>query len=186
MEKIENEGKRLSIWKFLIGTTCHLEELDATENLGIFLLEVASLEANNVTVTSSMMHTMYVYSMDGGEWNGTRTNLTTNMQQMCHGLPIRMVSKQALTQEEFEALVGISGGRKKKRAMMRAAHCCAACGCQCFSNGCPDWMLQAQPMEMQQARPMQMQMAKRNADDVTTTQAPSDLDMIHWIVVSDD
>ena len=79
LEKIENEGKRLSIWKFLIGTTCHLEELDATENLGIFLLEVASLEANNVTVTSSMMQTLYAYSIDGGEWNGTRTTLTTNM-----------------------------------------------------------------------------------------------------------
>merc|ERR1719508_387375 len=62
--KIENEGLGITVWKLADEAVCHLEEMDPEEHPTQFLLEVATLEARNVTVNSSMERTMYVYSMD--------------------------------------------------------------------------------------------------------------------------
>ena len=40
-----------------------------------------------------------------GEWKGDRKNLTKDMQELCSGLPIRLVSNSNISKEEFDNLL---------------------------------------------------------------------------------
>ena len=53
--KIENERLGLTVWKLAEDKVCHLEKLDSAEHPTEFVLEVATLEARNITMDSSMM-----------------------------------------------------------------------------------------------------------------------------------
>ena len=125
LTKIENEGLGIVVWKLTDEDFCHLEDLDPAGLPTRFVLEVASLEARNVTLNESMLRIEYVYSMDEGEWEGDREDLTLDMQNLCTGIPIRKDSTRIITHTEFVALVdGNGNGRKKRQVPTRRIHCC--------------------------------------------------------------
>merc|ERR1712168_591708 len=77
----------------------------------------------------SMMTTNYVHAKDDGEWVGNREDLTEDMREMCEGVPIRKVTNEPLTEEEFNDMmngVGQQGTRKKRRIWDPPPfpHCC--------------------------------------------------------------
>ena len=47
------------------------------------MLDVATLEARNITVDQSEAKTVYVHAVDDGAYDGNRTELTEDMQDMC-------------------------------------------------------------------------------------------------------
>ena len=61
VEKIENEGLGISIWKLKDENCCHLGVLNPLERPTMFVLEVATLGARNVTVDMSKVRTVYVH-----------------------------------------------------------------------------------------------------------------------------
>merc|ERR1719315_483071 len=115
LKKIENEGLGISIWKLKNENRCHIEELDENVHPMMFVLKVASLEADNITVSNSMLDIIYILNEDMGAWNGNVEDLTENMQAMCEGLEIRKVKEKAITTEKFDDLLNGKGGRKKRQ-----------------------------------------------------------------------
>merc|ERR1711962_646983 len=89
--KIENERLGLLVWRVKEEDVCHLEHLDPEIQPSRFLLAVASLETNNVTVDTSNIYTEYVHAVDDGEWEGDRDTLTQDMKLLCEGRDIRKV-----------------------------------------------------------------------------------------------
>merc|ERR1712179_786257 len=70
LKKIENEGLGISIWKLKNENRCHIEELDENVHPMMFVLKVASLEADNITVSNSMLDIVFappqVFSFSSG------------------------------------------------------------------------------------------------------------------------
>ena len=65
---IENEGLGISIWKLSSDEVCFIEDLDEDTKPMQFVLNVAAMEADNITVHSSLLKTLYVYNIDVGFW----------------------------------------------------------------------------------------------------------------------
>ena len=63
--------------------------MDAEDHPLRYLLEVASLEARNVTVDASKIRTEYVHAEYMGAWEGDRDDLTTDMASLCEDIPMR-------------------------------------------------------------------------------------------------
>ena len=61
LAKVENEDLGLVVWKLADKEVCHIEDMDAEDHPLRFLLQVASLEARNVTVDASMIRMEYVH-----------------------------------------------------------------------------------------------------------------------------
>ena len=161
LTKIENEGLGLVVWKLTDENFCHLEDLNPRELPTRFVLEVATMEARNITLVDSMLTIEYVHSMDDGEWEGDREDLTADMQKLCEGIPIRKDISRVISHAEFEALVNGGGTGRNKRQngqSTRRAHCCG--------HGVSPRM-----------------MAKRSADNFT--QPHSGIEYIHTILASD-
>merc|ERR1712098_68862 len=123
LKKIENEGLKISIWKLKNANVCYIEELDDNYHPVKFVLKVASMEADNVTLSSSMLDTLYILNKDSGTWDGDEDILTENMKNMCDGFKIREVKEEAITKEEFEELMNAGIARKKRRAQAMMASC---------------------------------------------------------------
>merc|ERR1712042_265407 len=116
LKKIENEGLGISIWKLKNENVCHIEALDENAQPLMFVLKVASFEAENITVSNNMLDMVYILNEDIGVWDGNVEDLTENMQAMCEGLEIRKVKEKAITVAEFNDLLYGEGGRKKRNA----------------------------------------------------------------------
>jgi len=129
--KIENERLGLLVWRVKEDDVCHLEHLDPEIQPSRFLLAVAYLEMNNITVDTSNIYTEYVHAVDDGEWEGDRDTLTENMKLLCEGRDIRKVNNQVITEGEFQDLV--NGGNQevdtRKAKFMALAHSCCCCCC---------------------------------------------------------
>ena len=83
VEKIENEELGILIWKLKEETCCNIGVLNPKEKPKMFVLDVATLEARNITVDQSEAKTVYVHAVDDGAYDGNRTELTEDMQDMC-------------------------------------------------------------------------------------------------------
>merc|ERR1712215_529855 len=163
LKKIENEGLGISIWKLKNENLCHIEELDENVHPLMFVLKVASLEADNITVSNSMLDIVYILNEDMGAWNGNVDDLTDNMQDMCEGLEIRKVKEKAITIEEFNVLLSGEGGRKKRRDRTEIIAHCHTCG---GGGGGGGGTVMAR---------------KRRSAETTTTEEPFNPDMTHVI-----
>merc|ERR1712025_18552 len=172
LKRIENEGLGISIWKLKNENICHIEALDENAHPLMFVLKVASFEAENITVSNNMLDIVYVLNQDTGVWDGNVDDLTENMQTMCEGLEIRKVKEKALTVEEFNELLNGEGGRKKRRVpipmeMQIAVSCYDRFGC--WHCGNDDGTLLAR---------------KRRNALTTTTEQPFNPNMTHVISIS--
>ena len=163
LKKIENEGLGISIWKLKNEHLCHIEELDENVHPMMFVLKVASFEADNITVSNSMLDIVYILNEDVGTWNGNVEDLTENMQAMCEGLEIRKVKEKAITIEEFNGLLSGESRRKKRREPTEIIAHCHTCG------GGGDGTVVAR---------------KRRSAETTTTEEPFNPDMMHVISLS--
>ena len=88
---------RLAVWKLKEEDLCHIEKMEPERD-----------------------PTVYVHAKDMGEWNGDRESITRDMNELCNGLPIRLVSNVKISKEGFDNLTD------GKNRMMAPAHCC--CG----------------------------------------------------------
>ena len=64
LKKIENEGLGISIWKLKNENVCHIEGLDENVHPMMFVLKVASFEAENITVSNNMLDVVYILNED--------------------------------------------------------------------------------------------------------------------------
>ena len=88
---IKNENLGLTVWKLNDEDVCFLEDLDPETQPSRFVLEVAYLEAHNVTVHTEDIRTVNLQSVDDGVWEGDRDTLTEDMARLCEDLPIRKI-----------------------------------------------------------------------------------------------
>ena len=107
VQKIENEGLGILLWKIKEDNCCNIGRLNPEERPTMFFLDVATLEARNITVDMSMVTTVYVHAVDDGPYEGDRTELTTDMQDMSKGIKIRKLVEKIVSKEEFDHLVYI-------------------------------------------------------------------------------
>merc|ERR1719312_181187 len=163
LKKIENEGLGISIWKLKNEHICHIEELEENVRPMMFVLKVASFEADNITVSNSMLDIVYILNEDMGAWNGNVEDLTENMQAMCEGLDIRKVKEKAITIEEFNGILSGESRRKKRREPTEIIAHCHTCG-----GGGADGTV----------------VRKRRSAETTTTEEPFNPDMMHVISLS--
>ena len=56
LKKIENEDLGISIWKLKNEKVCHIEGLDENVHPMMFVLKVASFEAENITVSNIYLY----------------------------------------------------------------------------------------------------------------------------------
>ena len=118
--KIENELLRLAVWKLKEEDLCHIEKMEPERDPTGMMLEAVSYEARKMAMDIAEMTTVYVKAKDMGEWNGDRESITRDMNELCNGLPIRLVSNVKISKEGFDNLTD------GKNRMMAPAHCC--CG----------------------------------------------------------
>lgn len=129
--KIENERLGLLVWRVKEEDVCHLEHLDPEIQPSRFLLAVAYLEENNVTVDTSNIYTEYVYAVDDGEWEGDRDTLTQDMKLLCNGREIRKVKNRFVTEQQFLDLIDDEYQEDERMAKIRdwprLPHCYNSC-----------------------------------------------------------
>merc|ERR1711962_1579925 len=89
LTKVENENLDITVWKLKDQDNCFLEKYDPEEHPSHFMLEVAYMEAHNVTLDASNYRVVTFLVVDDGEWEGDREELTENMQNLCSGVTIR-------------------------------------------------------------------------------------------------
>jgi len=94
--KIDNENLGFTVWKLEDEDVCYLEDMDPNEDPSRFMLEVAYLEAHNVTLDGAEIKTINLQVVDDGEWEGDRKDLTEDMASLCEGLPIRKVREEEI------------------------------------------------------------------------------------------
>merc|ERR1712098_817929 len=70
LKKIDNEGLGISVWKLKSANVCHIEQLNEDVQPMRFVLKVASFEADNITLSSSLLDTLFILNTDTGPWNG--------------------------------------------------------------------------------------------------------------------
>merc|ERR1711962_322942 len=112
--KIENENLGITVWELKDQDICFLEDLDPEEHPSRFMLEVAYMEANNVTVNAAESRIVKFKVVDDGEWQGDRDELTEEMQGLCENIPIR---------KAHEVEIDETMGHRMKR-QTRRARCC--------------------------------------------------------------
>merc|ERR1719312_2018781 len=141
LKTIENEGLGISVWKLKSANVCHIEQLNENVQPMRFVLKVASFEADNITLSSSLLDTLFILNTDTGPWNGSFDDLTANMKDLCDGYEMRGVTEEAITEEEFNTLMNTGSGRKKRVApmMLTMASCHDRCG-SCLCGHCPKMM----------------------------------------------
>ena len=103
--KIENELLGLAVWRLLEKDACNIEEIEPERDPTGMMLEAVAYDAKHKAMDIANMRTVYVHAADMGEWKGDRGNLTKDMQELCSGLPIRLVSNSNISKEEFEHLM---------------------------------------------------------------------------------
>ena len=103
--KIENELLGLAVWRLLEKDACNIEEIEPERDPTGMMLEAVAYDAKHKAMDIAKMRTVYVHAIDMGEWKGDRGNLTKDMQELCSGLPIRLVSNSNISKEEFEHLM---------------------------------------------------------------------------------
>ena len=54
----------------------------------------------------SKVKTVYVHGVDDGSYEGDRTELTLDMQEMCKDIKIRKLVEKIITREEFDLQAG--------------------------------------------------------------------------------
>ena len=102
--KIENELLGLAVWRLLEKDACNIEEIEPERDPTGMMLEAVAYDAKHKAMDIAKMRTVYVHAIDMGEWKGDRGNLTKDMQELCSGLPIRLVSNSNISKEEFDNL----------------------------------------------------------------------------------
>merc|ERR1712112_96410 len=120
LTKVENENLDITVWKLKDQDNCFLEDFDPEEHPSHFMLEVAYMEAHNVTLDASKYRVVKFLVVDDGEWEGDRENLTENMRSLCEGVSIR----KAHHVEVDEAMAH----RMKRRAPVPTLASCCWCG----------------------------------------------------------
>jgi len=151
------------VWRVKDEDVCHLEHLDPEIQPSRFLLAVASMEMNNVTVDTANIDTKYVHAVDDGEWEGDRDTLTQDMNLLCEGRDIRKVKKTFVTEQQFSDLINDEKQEDTVRQLRghNRAHCC-----------------------MQLAFALAAHMARaRSSDDESSPEI--DPSIFHQVVVSD-
>ena len=103
--KIENELLGLAVWRLLEKDACNIEEIEPERDPTGMMLEAVAYDAKHKAMDIAKMRTVYVHAADMGEWKGDRKNLTKDMQELCSGLPIRLVSNSNISKEEFDNLL---------------------------------------------------------------------------------
>ena len=103
--KIENELLGLAVWRLLEKDACNIEEIEPERDPTGMMLEAVAYDAKHKAMDVAKMRTVYVHAADMGEWKGDRKNLTKDMQELCSGLPIRLVSNSNISKEEFDNLM---------------------------------------------------------------------------------
>ena len=124
MTRIINEDLGIAVTKMVDDDVCRLEDLDLDLRPSRFILEVASLEARNITTDTSALRTVYLHAVDQGEWKGDRATLTDDMKILCRNLTIRKIRNEFVTKEEFKDMAG-AGNRVKRRSMRISGCCCS-------------------------------------------------------------
>merc|ERR1712215_225056 len=102
--KIENELLGLAVWRLMDNNFCNIEEIERERDPTGMMLEAVAYDAKHKAMDIAKMRTLYVHAIDMGEWKGDRGNLSKDMQELCSGLPIRLVSNSNISKEEFDNL----------------------------------------------------------------------------------
>ena len=105
MVKIENELLGLAVWRLMEKDFCYIESMEPERDPTGMMLEAVSYEAKKKVMDIADVTTVYVHAKDMGEWEGERERLTSDMNELCNGLPIRMVDNTNISKEEFDSLM---------------------------------------------------------------------------------
>ena len=103
--KIENELLGLAVWRLMEKEFCHIEKMEPERDPTGMMLDAVSYEARKKVMDIAEMTTVYVHAKDMGEWNGDRESLTRDMNELCNGLPIRLVENTNISKDEFDNLL---------------------------------------------------------------------------------
>merc|ERR1711962_368406 len=139
LTKVENENLDITVWKLKDHNVCFLEKFDPEEHSISFMLEVAYMEAHNVTIDASQYRIIKFLVVDDGEWKGDREELTENMQSLCSGVTIRKAHHVQID----ETMVHRRKRQASSSMATRRASCCW-CGmrhCLFLQDGRDDMLL---------------------------------------------
>merc|ERR1711962_44597 len=121
LTKVENENLDITVWKLKDHNVCFLEKFDPEEHSISFMLEVAYMEAHNVTIDASQYRIIKFLVVDDGEWEGDREDLTENMRSLCSGVTIRKAHHVKIDET--------MGHRRKRQASSSRATRASCCWC---------------------------------------------------------
>merc|ERR1712115_23530 len=75
LTKVANENLDITVWKLKDQDNCFLEDYNPEENPLSYMLEVAYMEAHNVTIDASQLRVVRFQLVDDGEWRDTGRSL---------------------------------------------------------------------------------------------------------------
>jgi len=140
--KIENIFLGLSVWREGEDEHCYFRHLMSYESPLELSRVVDTAEARNEIVDSMSMIQVIVWaSIESEIGEEEREDLTTDMNNLCYGVPILKMKTEVINMDEFEKRILDAGecytghtalkeGRKKRAARRREASCTS-----CYPGG---------------------------------------------------